>query len=99
MIIIIPESVLENEIHNLLRYEWITKSRQDDQAKWQSTTTTKKNLPNDGLCCPGRPQGKNKRKQESEKREKYLDVEKTKKNIEHEGGCDTTCGRCSWSNR
>ena len=56
-------------------------------ARWPDLVivNSKDNLPNSGLCCPGKLK-------ECEKKDKYLDLARElKKTMEHEGDNDTNC--------
>ena len=55
----------------------------------------KENLPNSGLCRPGRLQSKVKG---SEKWDKYLEFARELKQTEHEGNGDTNCNWHTWNN-
>ena len=61
-----PESILENEMHKFLwdfeiQTDFLILARRPDLV---IVNKTKENLPNSGLCSPGRSQGKIRKKQE-----------------------------------
>ena len=86
-----PKSVLENELHKILKdfviqTEQLILTRRPDLV---IADKKKENLPNSGFCHPSRPESENQKKQKEGQVFRLCKI--IKKAMEHEGDGDTNC--------
>ena len=82
------ESILENEIHQILRVVEIQTDYQTPTRK-PDLVLSNKNLPSSWYCSPSRPLSKNKQILGS--------CQRTEKSVKRDGDVDINCSWCPWN--
>ena len=96
-LIILPNGIRtsQNVARTMRRatFSEIQTDQRERETDRQRQGEREKNLPNNGLCRPGRPQSENQRKWK--KRQVLRPYQRTKNAMEYESGGDTNCNWCT----